>query len=169
MAELTQIVKVSQTYLDGEKPLSMALMKIKGINFMFSNALCNVLEIDGSRKLNTLNQQEIQAIEALLEHPTDKLPAWLLNRRKDYETGENLHLTAVKLSLNKEIDIKRLKQVKSYRGLRHAWGLPLRGQRTRSHFRHGRAVGVSKKAQKTVKKADSSKVANKKPEAKGKK
>ena len=57
MAELTHIVKVSQTYLDGDKPLSMALMKIKGINFMFSNALCNVLEIDGSRKLNTLSQQ----------------------------------------------------------------------------------------------------------------
>lgn len=169
MADLNQIVKVSQTYLDGDKPVSMALMKIKGIGFVFSHALCSVLDLDGSRKLNTLNQQEIQAIEALLEHPTEKLPVWLLNRRKDYESGENLHLTAVKLTLNKEFDIKRLKQVKSYRGLRHAWGLPLRGQRTRSHFRHGRAVGVSKKAQKPVKKADSSKTAAKKPEAKGKK
>lgn len=168
MADLNQIVKVSQTYLDGNKPVSMALMKIKGINFMFSHALCSVLDIDVARKLNTLSKQEIQAIEGLLEQPSEKLPAWILNRRKDHETGKNLHVTAVKLALNKEFDIKRLKQVKSYRGLRHAWGLPLRGQRTRSHFRHGRAVGVSKKAQKPAKKTDSSKSA-KKTEAKGKK
>lgn len=168
MADVNQIVKVSQTYLDGDKPVSMALMKIKGIGFVFSNALCSVLDIEGTRKMNTLSQQEIQAIEALLEKPSIKLPVWILNRRKDYGTGENLHVTGVKLSLNKEFDIKRLKQVKSYRGLRHAWGLPLRGQRTRSHFRHGRAVGVSKKAQKPVKKADSSKPA-KKTDAKGKK
>jgi len=168
MADVNQIVKVSQTYLDGNKPLSMALMKIKGIGFVFSNALCSALDIDSTRKVSTLSQQEIQAIEALLENPGAKLPVWILNRRRDYETGGNLHVTAVKLALNKEFDIKRLKQVKSYRGLRHAWGLPLRGQRTRSHFRHGRAVGVSKKAQKSVKKADSSKSA-KKTEAKGKK
>jgi len=49
------------------------------------------------------------------------------------------------LKLRKEFDIKRLKKVKSYRGMRHAFGLPVRGQRTRSHFRKGRSVGVQKK------------------------
>ena len=50
------------------------------------------------------------------------------------------------LDIQKEFDIKRLKKIKSYRGLRHAQGLPVRGQRTRSHFRKkGGAVSVRKK------------------------
>jgi len=46
-------------------------------------------------------------------------------------------------------DIKRLKKIKSYRGIRHNLGQPVRGQRTKSHFRTNRkksgAVGVKPK------------------------
>ena len=62
--------------------------------------------------------------------------------------GKNLHLTGADLTLSKEVDIKRLKRIKSYRGLRHAIGQPVRGQRTRSHFRTGVSVGVQRKAAK---------------------
>jgi small subunit ribosomal protein S13 len=45
----------------------------------------------------------------------------------------------------KEFDIKRMKQIKSYKGMRHSLKQPVRGQRTRSHFRTtGVAVGVKK-------------------------
>ena len=47
----------------------------------------------------------------------------------------------------KEFDIKRMKKMRSYKGIRHASGLPVRGQRTKSHFRKkgkNKAVGVSK-------------------------
>jgi len=101
-----------------------------------------------------------------VENPSS-LPGWLLNRRKDYETGEDTHVTTAKLRLSYEFDLKRLKKVKSYRGLRHAWGLPVRGQRTRSNFRHGKSVGVMKKAAKIAQAT-----AGKKPEkeaTKGKK
>lgn len=50
--------------------------------------------------------------------------------------------------MKREFDIRRLKKIRSYRGLRHATGQPTRGQRTKSHFRaHGKkkAVGVQKK------------------------
>ncbi|MEK6867257.1 MAG: 30S ribosomal protein S13, partial [Nanoarchaeota archaeon] len=42
-----------------------------------------------------------------------------------------------------------LKKIKAYRGMRHAAGLPTRGQRTRSNFRKnkGKTVGVMKSAQ----------------------
>jgi len=37
-----------------------------------------------------------------------------------------------------------LKKMKSYKGWRHSLGQPVRGQRTRSHFRKGSAIGVMK-------------------------
>ena len=51
---------------------------------------------------------------------------------------------------NKSFDIKRLKKIKSYRGIRHAANLPVRGQRTKSHFRSNRrkGTGIKKKSKK---------------------
>ena len=46
------------------------------------------------------------------------------------------------------MSIKRLMDIGAYRGLRHRRGLPVRGQRTRGHFRHGKTVGVQRKAAK---------------------
>ena len=44
------------------------------------------------------------------------------------------------------LNIKRLRDIKCYRGIRHAKGLPLRGQKTKSrHRRKGGVVGVAKK------------------------
>ena len=40
--------------------------------------------------------------------------------------------------------LKRLREIKCYRGIRHSLGLPVRGQRTKAHFRKGKAVGVQK-------------------------
>ena len=69
----------------------------------------------------------------------------MMNRRKDYEDGKDKHLLTSSLDLQKELDIKRLKKIRSYRGLRHALGQPVRGQRTKSHFRKNKTVGVQKK------------------------
>ena len=67
-----------------------------------------------------------------------------MNRRKDIDTGKNIHIIGSDLSLQKEFDIKRLKKMKCYRGVRHSTGQPVRGQRTRSHFRKNKSVGVAK-------------------------
>jgi len=51
------------------------------------------------------------------------------------------------LKFTKENDIKLLKKVKSYRGMRHALGLPVRGQRTKSNFRRNKgkaSLGVKR-------------------------
>ena len=60
--------------------------------------------------------------------------------------------TLQKLELQKEFDIKRLKKIKSYRGLRHSTGQPVRGQRTKSHFRTNRrkSSGINKKEKKPI-------------------
>ena len=144
MEVIKSIIRVINTDIDGNKTTYNGLRKVKGINFMFANAICSYLNIDKNKKLGTLTPEEIKKIESLVGNP-EILPKWLLNRRKDYDTGKNLHLTTSKLKLSKEFDIKRLKQIKSYRGLRHAWNLPVRGQRTKAHFRKGKTVGVQKK------------------------
>ena len=146
------MIRIANTDLEGRKHIYVALRKIKGVGFMFSNAICNSLGLDKKRKAGTLEEKEIKAIEALIENP-GKFPKWLLNRRKDYDTGDDLHVFGSRLKLRKEFDVKRLKKIKSYRGMRHAFGLPVRGQRTRAHFRKGRSVGVQKKKLKQQKKS----------------
>jgi len=145
MDNLKGIVRIANFDILGNKKIYNGLMKIKGISFMFSNAICNYLDLDKNRKIGALTEDEIKKIQGLIENP-DKFPVWILNRRRDYETGKDLHLTGSNLILSKDLDIKRLKKLKSYRGLRHAIGQPVRGQRTRSHFRTGISVGVQRKA-----------------------
>lgn len=144
MDKMKVMIRIANTDLEGKKQVYIALRKIKGVGFMFSNAICNSLGMDKKKLAGILDEKEVKAIEELIESPK-RFPKWLLNRRKDYDTGEDLHIVGSKLRLRKEFDIKRLKKIKSYRGMRHAFGLPVRGQRTRAHFRKGRAVGVQKK------------------------
>ena len=56
------------------------------------------------------------------------------------------------LELARDFDIKRLKKIKSYRGIRHVAGLPTKGQRTRANFRKNKkkGAGIKKKSKKGV-------------------
>ena len=137
------IVRIAQVDVPGEKAIRFALTNIKGIGINFAQALCNKLSIDANKKAGTLTDVEISSLELLIKNPT--IPQWYYNRRKDPETGENHHILTSALKLTKETDIKKLKKIKTYKGIRHSMGQPVRGQRTRSHFRKGSAVGVVKK------------------------
>jgi len=140
-----RIVRLLSKDIEGKMNIFSGLTKIKGISWAMSNAICNSLKIDKSRKIGSLSEEELKKISEFVKNP--KIPSYLLNRRKDFETGEDAHLLGSDLELKKEFDIKRLKKIKSYRGYRHSMGLPTRGQRTRSHFRRnrGKGVGIKKK------------------------
>ena len=71
-------------------------------------------------------------------------PTLFLNRQKDVETGDDLHLLTSDIAFNIRNDIEREKGVFSWRGYRHMYGLKVRGQRTRCTGRKGGAVGVAK-------------------------
>ena len=73
------------------------------------------------------------------------------NRRLDIETGKTSHLYGADLEITKEFDIKRLKKIKSYKGIRHSFRLPVRGQRTKSHFRTRENKSKVKKVKKEEK------------------
>ncbi len=140
--ETAKLVRILSTDIPGEKNIYTGLTWIKGISWGMSNAICNLLKIDKKKKISDFTKDDIDKIEKAIE--TAKFPSFILNRRKDLETGENKHLLGSDLDLQKEFDIKRLKKIRSYRGLRHALGQPVRGQRTRSHFRKNKTVGVKK-------------------------
>jgi len=140
-----KLIRILSKDIDGGLNVYVGLTKIKGISWGLSNAICKLLNLDKKRKVGSLTKEEIDKINDFLKDP--KMPSYLLNRRADFETGENKHLIGSTLELQKEMDIGRLKKIKSYRGLRHSVGLPLRGQRTRSHFRRNKrkSVGIKKK------------------------
>jgi len=145
--ELKHIVRIANTDMDGNKEVYIALKKVKGLGFAMNAAICKIANIDKKKKAGYLTDEELKKITDILRDPSGfNIPSWMFNKRKDYETGEDKHLVAVELDLSREDDLKRMKKIKTYKGLRHAWGQPVRGQRTRSNFRanKGKVVGVKK-------------------------
>ncbi len=133
--ELFSIVRIMQHDIPGNKNLLTGLTYIKGVSWAISNATVKILKMNPSKKISELSKPEIEIIINFLQHETHKLPLFLINRRNDFETGTDGHFVGTDLDMKKEFDIRRLKKIRSYRGLRHALGQPTRGQRTRSHFR----------------------------------
>ncbi len=148
MAEFKHIIRIANTDLDGKKHILIALGKIKGVSVMFANMALSMAGIDKTRKAGELIDSEASKLNDIILNPQKYgAPEWMLNRRLDPETGENAHLLMADLDFAKDNDIKRMKKLKSYKGLRHQWRLPVRGQRTKSNFRRnkGKGLGVKKK------------------------
>jgi small subunit ribosomal protein S13 len=140
-----RLVRILAKDVEGKLKIFVGLTKIKGISWAFANALCKKLELDKNRKIGSLTKEEIEKINEFTKNP--EVAPYLLNRRNDFESGKDKQLIGNNLELQKDADISRLKKIKSYRGQRHSIGLPMRGQRTRSHFRRNKkkSVGIKKK------------------------
>ncbi|MBI3190428.1 30S ribosomal protein S13 [archaeon] len=141
--DIKRIIRIMSTDIDGNLSVERALRKVKGVSFMFSRAVCTSTGVDRKRKVGTLSDNERKGLENFISNPS--LPAWMLNRRKDPETGKDMHITMADLSLRKREDINQMKRMHCYKGVRHELGQPVRGQSTRSTFRTQKSVGVSKK------------------------
>ena len=96
------------------KHVVIALTYIFGIGRSSAAAICASAGIDASRRINELSPEEINVLRKIIEN--------------DYKVEGRLR---TEISLN----IKRLMDIGSYRGLRHRKGLPVRGQRTRTNAR----------------------------------
>lgn len=144
------LIRIYGYDIPGSKNMYSGLIRIKGISWAISNAVCLQLNIPHSKKISELSKDDIKKIEDFLDNLT--IPDFLKNRRRDRETGETAHFYGTDLDMKRDFDIKRLKEIKSYKGIRHALKLPVRGQRTRSHFRTHKTVAVGRKAKVAVKK-----------------
>ncbi|MBI2665340.1 30S ribosomal protein S13, partial [Candidatus Woesearchaeota archaeon] len=146
-ADFKHIIRVANVDIPGEKKLGSALTKIKGIGFNFAHAICTVAGVNKYLRAGDLNDEQIKALNNVAKDFAG-IPPWMFNHNKDYETGENKHYLTGTLGFVKDNDIKRLKMIRCYKGIRHGKGLTVRGQRTKSNFRlnKGKVVGVVKKA-----------------------
>jgi len=123
----------------------VGLTQIRGVGYMFANTILNVLKINPNQRIGYLSPEQVNSIESIIKNPSaSNFPSWFLNRRKDVETGEDKHLLTSDIAFTVRNDIEREKTSGSWRGIRHMFGLKVRGQRTRCTGRKGGAVGVAK-------------------------
>lgn len=117
------MARISGVVIPSEKQVHIALTYIYGIGKKHSRDILAAAKIEPTTRVKDLTEAEEQKLREIID--------------KDYMTEGDLH----RLVTN---NIKRLKDIGTYRGLRHKSGLPTRGQRTRTNARtrKGRAVAV---------------------------
>jgi small subunit ribosomal protein S13 len=128
------MVRIEGAILPANKRIEYGLPYVFGIGLTTARQILSKLNIDFNKRVKDLSDQEITAIQREVT--------------SSYKTeGE----------LRKEItlNIKRLQENGSYRGLRHKKGLPVRGQRTKTNARTrkgprraGTAVALKRKVTK---------------------
>lgn len=114
--------------LPDDKKIDYALTIFYGIGWAHSKKILDQAGVSDTKRVNQLSEEEMRKIQAIIE--------------KNYTVEGDLR---EEISVN----IKRLKEIGSYRGSRHMHGLPSRGQRTKSNARTKRGkrktVGALKK------------------------
>jgi len=139
------IVRIIDKDIDGMKNVVDALSDIKGVGMRLAHIIAGKAGVSPEMRVGYLTDEKIEEIEEIIRNlPDYGVPSWLLNRRRDIESGKDLHLISSDIDLQVKADIERLKSIWCWRGYRHAYGLKVRGQRTKTTGRAGKTVGVSK-------------------------
>lgn len=145
MSETRAIVRIGDTDLDGTKAVAYALAKIKGIGLASAFAICKRLGVDPFTPLGSLSEEQTSKLDWAVRNLHEMAPSWFLNRRRDPVGGRDLHLIGSELILAAKSDIDLMKKLRSWKGMRHAAGLKVRGQRTVTTGRFGPTAGVAKR------------------------
>jgi len=145
--EFRHILRVAGTDLDGTKKIVYGLTRIIGIGPSYAAAIVRAAELRPETRVGELTEGEVQKLEDIMRDPIRYgLPSHLFNRRKSPGDGRDLHWIGPDLALAVKNDIDFMRDIRTWKGVRHSLGLKVRGQRTRTTGRKGRAVGVAKKA-----------------------
>ncbi|MEM0372581.1 MAG: 30S ribosomal protein S13 [archaeon] len=149
-AEFKGRLRIAGKEINGHDRIAKAINRIKGIGVNLSDSIAEVIErelnVPRSEKIGNLTEEQLAKVEEIINSPqTHGIPEWMLNRKKDPETGKSKHLIASDLDFVQKNDVKEEISMKSYRGVRHMFGLTCRGQRTKTSGRKGLSLGVTKK------------------------
>jgi small subunit ribosomal protein S13 len=139
------LVRIENTDIDGHRPLYLGLTTIKGIGRRTSIRIIHELQLDRNMRIGDLKDEEVEAIQKAVEDIHVQLPNWMMNRQKDFDTGDDMHIVGTEVQVARRDDINRLKKIRSYKGIRHERGHKVRGQRMKSNGRTGLVLGVSRK------------------------
>ena len=144
--EFQHIIRFAGADIKGTQPVTYALTNVKGIGIKLANAIIEKSGLTPETRMGFLSSNDVEKIEDIITNPVKfGIPVWLLNRRKDVETGKDIHLLGTDLIVQNKSDIDQMKAIRSWKGFRHSYGLKVRGQRTKSTGRKGKAMGVKKK------------------------
>ena len=116
------MARISGVNLPSNKRVKIALTYIYGIGPTTANEICKVVGISDDKRVNKLADDEVLKIREYIE--------------KKYKVEGDLRSES---SLN----IKRLTDLGTYRGLRHRKKLPVRGQRTHTNARTRKGKGIA--------------------------
>lgn len=156
---IKHIIRIANTDLEGKKSVLYSLTGIKGIGRRMAKAIALKAGINPHATLGKLSTDEINRIKTVIDDIENQFPKWMMNRQRDFYTGESKHLIGADLILSLREDLNIMKKIRCYRGIRHEMGQKVRGQRTRSTGRTGAIVGVTRKK---VSEAEKKKVEEKK-------
>jgi small subunit ribosomal protein S13 len=144
--EYRYIVRIVGTDVQGTHKVSYAVAHVKGISSSLSNAILKKAGVNPDLRVGLLTESDVAKIEDVIRDPAKYgIPAWMYNRRKDTETGKDQHVLGADLAFKIKTDIDGAKDIRSWRGYRHAYSLKVRGQRTKTTGRQGKSLGVKKK------------------------
>ncbi|KAK5825480.1 hypothetical protein PVK06_020317 [Gossypium arboreum] len=139
--DFQHILRVLNTNVDGKQKIMFALTSIKGIGRRFANIVCKKADVDMNKRAGELTAQELDNLMTIVANPRQfKIPDWFLNRQKDYKDGKYSQVVSNALDMKLRDDLERLKKIRNHRGLRHYWGLRVRGQHTKTTGRRGKTV-----------------------------
>ncbi len=145
--EFKYIVRLLGKDLNGSRKVIQALSKLKGVGKNLAHYLLISMHIDSKARLGDITDGQIAEIEKRLKNSGSLgLPDYMINRRKDLESGSNIHLVGSELDFSLRTDRERERSMASWRGVRSSLGLKVRGQRTRTSGRKGKTIGVKKTA-----------------------
>ena len=144
--DFKHLVRISGTDIRGDKHAINGLTNIRGVGIRFADLVLKKAQIPPDTFIGLLTDEQVKKIDEIIEEPIKNgMPRWFVNHVKERETGQDIHLTSSKLALFDRNDVDRLKKLRTYRGIKHAVGHKVRGQRTKSTGRGGRSMGVSRK------------------------
>ncbi|KAJ3345898.1 ribosomal 40S subunit protein S18B [Entophlyctis luteolus] len=144
--QFQHIIRLLNTNVEGKRKIMYSLTAIKGVGRRFSNLVCKKADIDLNKRAGELTNDELERIVNIMQSPSQyKIPNWFLNRQKDPRDGKNTHSLSNTVDNKLREDLERLKKIRAHRGLRHYWGIRVRGQHTKTTGRRGKSVGVVKK------------------------
>lgn len=107
-------IRIAGVTLPAQKRIDAALPYLYGVGWSRSKKILAATKIDPSKKTQDLSEGEVELIKEFIESN------FKVEGQLRQEVAQN---------------IKRLKEIGAYRGLRHIKGLPVRGQRTKTNSR----------------------------------
>ena len=92
--DFSYIIRMSDTDVDGLRPLGSALTAINGVGDRTAIQICRQTGFEPTRLAGHLTPDEQQTLMEAVEEYAEKVPLWMLNRQRDIESGEEVLVAA---------------------------------------------------------------------------